>query len=141
MQIGVETSRAVENKRVYVVHSDEIFRAALQFMLHDENEAHEVTSLQEAYAKSADRKVDLILLDMSIVRSGGASVLREIAQRIPGAKVLLVAETANDPLAIACLGSGANDVLALPLKVEAVRRKANALLGRGATPVSLKVLG
>ena len=38
MQIGVETSKAVENKRVFVVDSDEITRAALQFMLHDENE-------------------------------------------------------------------------------------------------------
>jgi len=141
MQIGVETSRAVENKRVYVVHTDEIFRAALQFMLHDENEAHEVTSLAEAYAKSVGRKVDLILLDMAIVRQEGQGVLRELNRRVPGAKVLLVAESANDPLVQACLGSGADDVLSHPLKVEPVRRKANALLGRSATPVSLKVLG
>ena len=42
MQIGVETSRAVENKRIFVVDDDEIIRAALQFMLHDEYETHEV---------------------------------------------------------------------------------------------------
>ena len=113
MQIGVETSRAVENKRVLVVHLDEIFRAALQFMLHDENEAHEVATLQDAYAMSANRKVDL---------------------------VLLVAKDPNDPLAQACLASGANDILTHPLRVEPVRRKANALLGRAASPVSLKVL-
>ena len=49
MQIGVETSRAVENKRIFVVDDDEIIRAALQFMLHDEYETHEVASLAEAF--------------------------------------------------------------------------------------------
>ena len=139
MQIGVETSRAVENKRVYVVHLDEIFRAALQFMLHDENEAHEVASLQDAYVKSADRKVDLILLDLAIVRQQGVTVLHELTERIPGAKILLVAEGADDPLAPTCLTAGASDILTLPLRIETVRRNANALLGRP-TPVSLKVL-
>ncbi len=43
MQIGVETSRAVENKRVFLVSDDEITRAALQFMLHDEFEAHDLS--------------------------------------------------------------------------------------------------
>ena len=139
MQIGVETSRAVENKRVLVVHLDEIFRAALQFMLHDENEAHEVATLQDAYAMSGSRKVDLVLLDLTIVQQEGPAVLQEIQQKIPGAKILLVAKDPNDPLAKACLASGANDILTHPLRVEPVRRKANALLGRSA-PVSLKVL-
>src|SRR6266545_848934 len=36
MQIGVETSKAVDQRRVFVIDEDEITRAALQFMLHDE---------------------------------------------------------------------------------------------------------
>jgi hypothetical protein len=36
MQIGVETSKAVDQRRVFVVDDDEVTRAALQFMLHDE---------------------------------------------------------------------------------------------------------
>src|SRR6185369_4620713 len=36
MQIGLETSKAVDQRRVFVIDDDEITRAALQFMLHDE---------------------------------------------------------------------------------------------------------
>ncbi len=42
MQIGVDSQRAVENKRIYVIDDDEVTRAALQFMLHDENVRGEV---------------------------------------------------------------------------------------------------
>ena len=42
MQIGVETSKAVDQRRVFVIDEDEITRAALQFMLHDEIETHEL---------------------------------------------------------------------------------------------------
>jgi KaiC/GvpD/RAD55 family RecA-like ATPase len=51
MQIGVEISRAIENKRIFVIDSDEITRAVLQFMLHDENETHELASVEDAIAK------------------------------------------------------------------------------------------
>ena len=71
MQIGVETSRAVENKRVFVIDSDEIDRAVLQFMLHDENETHELASLVAAFAKARDWKPDLVLVGLGIVRESG----------------------------------------------------------------------
>ena len=79
MQIGVETSRAVENKRIFVVDSDEVVRAALQFILHDENEAHELASLKEAFAIRAGRHVDLVLLGSGIVREKGFGVFTLIA--------------------------------------------------------------
>ena len=50
MQIGVETSKAVDQRRIFVVDEDEITRAALQFMLHDEIETHELASLDAAIA-------------------------------------------------------------------------------------------
>ena len=51
MQIGVETSKAVDQRRVFVVDEDEITRAALQFMLQDEIETHELASPVEAFEK------------------------------------------------------------------------------------------
>lgn len=51
MQIGVETSRVVENKRVFVVDDDEITRAVRQFMPQDESETHDLQSLGDAYKK------------------------------------------------------------------------------------------
>jgi CheY-like chemotaxis protein len=140
MQIGVETSRAVDNKRVFVVDTDEINRAVLQFILHDENETHELASLDAALAKARDWKPDVMLLGLGIVQEKGIGVFSEIASRAPGVKILAVAETASDPLAQACLKSGAHGLLAKPFTVESVRSKVDVMLGRGVTdfiPVAL----
>ena len=73
MQIGVESSRAVENKRVFVIDSDEITRAVLQFMLHDENETHEIASVALAYEEAREWLPDVILLGMPIVLARGVA--------------------------------------------------------------------
>jgi DNA-binding response OmpR family regulator len=135
MQIGVESARAVENKRIFVVESDEIIRSALQFMLHDENETHEMANLDQAYAKAVDWKPDLILLGLDIVRDKGIDLLAEVAACLPGAGIMLVADTPNDPLVQTCLAAGATDVLAKPITIEAVRHKVDVALGRHKPPL------
>jgi CheY-like chemotaxis protein len=140
MQIGVESSRAVENKRVFVVDSDEITRAVLQFMLHDENETHEIASVAEAYDKAVDWRPDVILLGMPIVASQGVGVVSEIRARIPGVKIAIVADSSADASAQSCLKQGAQSLLVKPLTIESVRRKVDILLGRRtslAIPVQL----
>lgn len=141
MQIGVEVSRAVENKRIFVIMADEIIRSALQFMLHDENETHELASLEQAYAKGVDWKPDLVLLGLDIVEQAGPGVLADIQKNLPGAKILIVADAASQPLAQACVKSGAQDVLVKPLTIEGVRHKVDVLLGRKKLPmISLGML-
>ncbi len=135
MQIGVESSKAVENKRIFVVDNDEIVRAALQFMLHDENETHELANLEQAYAKGVNWKPDLVLLGLGIVEAEGTGVLARIAEKLPAAKILVVAESYNHPLAQACLEAGANDILPKPLTIESVRHKVDVLLGRKKVPL------
>lgn len=130
MQIGVETSKAVDNKRVFVVDTDEITRAALQFMLHDENETHELGSLEAAVQKGANWKPDLLLLGLGVVRERGTEVLAAIKAQLPGVKILLVAETAEDPLEARCLAAGADGVLRKPLTIEAARKAVDRMLGR-----------
>ena len=76
MQIGVETSTAVDNKRIFVVDENEIMRAAVQFMLHDENETHEAPSLEWAYDKARDWPPDLIILAEALVRERGSGLLK-----------------------------------------------------------------
>lgn len=133
MQIGVESSRSVENKRIFVVDSNEIDRAVLQFMLQDENETHELATLDAALTKARDWKPDLILLGLSLVSEGGADVLGEMASVLPGVRILIVTEDAADSLAQACLKSGAHGLLVKPFTVESVRHKVDLLLGRGIT--------
>ena len=130
MQIGVETSRAVENKRVFVVDDDDITRTVLQFMLQDDNETHDLLSLADAYAKSWQGLPNLLLLGLSVVEAEGPALLTEIAVRWPGTRILLIAEPGQDAAAEPYLKAGAHGVLGKPFTVEAVRRKVDAQLGR-----------
>lgn len=145
MQIGVEASRAVENKRIFVVEQDEVTRAALQFMLHDENETHEVRDLETAYRKGRSSRPDLILLGVSIVRERGLKTLEEIKNVLPGVKLILVGGADEGPAPDSALRAGADDVLVKPLRIEAVREKVDRHLGRkrppgGGAEIPLRIL-
>jgi DNA-binding NtrC family response regulator len=130
MQIGVETSRAVENRRIFIIHQDEILRAALQFMLHDENEAHEIPDVDTALARAGTRLVDLVILDADIPRTVGIQTLYDIRQRMPQAKILMVADSVNDPFAELCVSRGAVGTVGKPLRLEQVRYAVDKALGR-----------
>jgi CheY-like chemotaxis protein len=131
MQIGVEMSKALENKRVFIVDDNEIIRAALQFMLHDEFEAHEVASTAIAFEKAKTQPPDLILLSESLPKAEGMELLARFHQEAPQAKILIVVEANNNAYGKECVAAGAHGFIAKPLKVEFVRQKADAMLGRG----------
>jgi DNA-binding NtrC family response regulator len=132
MQIGVETTKAVDQRRVFVLDEDEIVRAALQFMLHDEIETHEIASIQEAYDKGVGwLKPDVILLGACFLKSNGASILKELAERFDGVRILIVCDKADEALAVDAMKSGAHGTLVKPLTIENVRQKVDTVLGRG----------
>ncbi|HZU63282.1 MAG TPA: response regulator [Novosphingobium sp.] len=131
MQIGVETEKAVDQRRIFVVDDDEITRAALQFMLHDEIETHELPDLASAYAKASDWLMpDLVILGIGLVKAGGTRIIADIADRFPRARVLLATGREDEPLALAALAAGAHGALVKPLRIEAVRQKVDTILGR-----------
>lgn len=130
MQIGVDSAMAVDNRRLFVVDNDDITRMALQFMLHDENETHDLPSLEAAFEKSIDWKPDMLLLGLEVVREKGIGILATIKSRMTGVKILLVADSENDSLVLSCLESGADGLLLKPLTIEATRKKVDGLLGR-----------
>ena len=132
MQIGVETSKAVDQRRVFVVDDDEITRAALQFMLHDEIETHELASPEEAYAKGVDwLKPHVLLLGVSFLKNRGVELIRELAARFPGARVLIVCDRSDEAIAIEGMKAGAHGTIIKPLTLESVRKKVDTILGRG----------
>jgi CheY-like chemotaxis protein len=130
VQIGVEASRAVDNKRVFVVDSDESTCAALQSMLHDETKTHELTRAEQVFTNGADRTPDLVLLGLAIVREKSTTAIGGIVARLPTLKVLPITDRAEDPLVRACLEANAHGLLAKPLSVESVRRQVDRLLSR-----------
>jgi hypothetical protein len=99
-------------------------RGAIQFMLHDENETHELATVAGPFAKLAGWNVDPVVL--------------EIARGIPNTKVLLVAERAGDTNGWRTFAVAG--VLAKPLTFESVRHTVNTLLGRGPGFTPLRIL-
>lgn len=143
MQIGVETSKAVDQRRVFVVDEDEVTRAALQFMLHDEIETHELASPEEAYEKASDWvKPHVVLLGVSFLKTRGVSLIKDMTTRFPGVRVLIVTEKSDEATAVDGLKNGAHGALVKPLTLEAVRMKVDTILGRagGAPIVQLGVM-
>ena len=131
MQIGVETAKAVDQRRVFVVDEDEITRAALQFMLQDEIETHELGTLTEAYEKGVGwLKPDVVLLGVSFLKSQGAGLVKEIAGKFDGVRILIVCEKADETTAVDGIKAGAHGALVKPLTLEAVRKKVDTVLGR-----------
>lgn len=140
MQIGVETEKALDNKRLFVVANDDITRMALQFMLHDENETHDLPTLEAAFDKGIEWKPDLLLLGIDVVAERGLDVLPLIRSRLAGAKILLVADSRDDPLVAPCQSAGIDGLLVKPLRVEDARRKVDGLVGRKRAPIPIHAL-
>ena len=130
MQIGVDSARAVENKRVFVIDSDDVTSMALQFMLADECEAHVLPSVPAALDKGRDWPPQLILLGAGILAIEGGDTVNRLQAQLDGVKILIVCDSSDDPFVQDALARGASATLLRPLKLETVRRKVDAQLGR-----------
>ena len=132
MQIGVETSKAVDQRRVFVVDEDEITRAALQFMLHDEIETHELATPEEAYEKGTGWLVPhVILLGVSLLQTRGDGLIAEMKAKFPDVRILIVTDKASEAVAVGGLKAGAHGAVVKPPAPEAVRKKGDTVPGRG----------
>ncbi len=139
MQIGVESQRAVENRRVFVIDGDDVVSAGLQFMLADEMETHVFATPAEALAKAIAWPPELAIVGISVLEQEGAAVVTRLRDAMPGLRILIVCFDADEPLVKDALELGANSSLLRPLKLENVRRKVDAQLGRRA-PLAIPVI-
>lgn len=137
MQIGVEMSKAIDNKRVFVVDRDEITRAALQFMLHDENETHEFADLASALAKAEAWRPDLLILNAALVLAAAPDLIADLKARIAGLNVLVTIEAGTTD-ARTLRRAGADGVLHKPLTVEKVRMAVDVALGRRRATIAIQ---
>lgn len=139
MQIGVDTQRSVENKRVFVIENDEINSMALQFILADENETHTLPKIEAAITKAREWPPHLVLLGLGLVRAEGTALIGQLKTSMNSVKILLVCDSADDALVKDALAQGADGTLLTPLTIEGVRRKVNSALGR-AVPIGIPVV-
>lgn len=132
MQIGVETSKAVDQRRVFVIDEDEITRAVLQFMLQDEIETHEHANPEDARQSTNEwLRPDVILLGATFLAARGTGLIAELASSFPGVRIIVVHNPDDENLALEGMKAGAHGTLGKPLRVETVRRKVDTILGRG----------
>ncbi|NMG43855.1 response regulator [Aromatoleum toluvorans] len=139
MQIGVESGRAVENKRIFVIDDDEVSGIALQFMLADENETHVFGELDAALDKASAWPPQLILLGHGLCRGGEAALIARIRAHLAGVKIVLVCDAGSAPELATLRGFGADGLLTRPLELATVRRKVDAQLGRR-TPLGIPLV-
>lgn len=120
MQIGVDSQRSVDNRRVFVLDGDDIVRTVLQFMLADEYETHELPDLEAALAKGEDWPPHVLLLGEPYLSQAGLSA--QLRAAWPGLRILAILEAPGSAPA------GTDGVLAKPLKLEAVRAAVDSAL-------------
>jgi DNA-binding response OmpR family regulator len=130
MPIDLVPFPSEEEDIIFVVEGDEVIQSALHFILDDQNETHSFATLDLAYAKAADVTPDLVLLGIDFLKNDGEGAVAGIARRLPGAKILIVANSVNDPLALKALKWGAHDVLGKPISFDSVHRRVDGLLRR-----------
>jgi DNA-binding NarL/FixJ family response regulator len=130
MPIDLKPLLSEQDVIIFVVEGDEVVRSALHFILDDQNETHSFANLDQAFAKAADRAPNIVLLGIGFVQNNGETALAEIKIRLPDTKILIVANSVNDPIARASLRWGVHDVLGRPISFDSVRGKVDALLDR-----------
>jgi len=140
MQIGVDTQRAVETKRAFIIDSDDVAATALQFMLADELEVNVLGSSAEALARAQGLTLDLILLGTGVMDAEGAQVVSDLRAALPDVP-LIVFGPAGDAGVAQALAQGARSAIVRPFKLEAVRQRVNAQIGRRAVLTIPVVLG
>ncbi|MGE4531621.1 MAG: response regulator [Acidithiobacillus sp.] len=126
MQIGVDCNLAVGNRRIFVLDTDEIGRMAVQFMLHDEYETHDIASIQAAVVKAQDWPPDLIIIGDALLDEGGLTV-EMVSEQFPKARLMLVVGEARSALSQPVTSKGFV-FLHKPLRLEDVRAKVAAVL-------------
>ncbi len=141
MQIGVDTQRAVETKRAFIIDSDDVSSMALQFMLADELEVNVFATSAEAIARArGSAALNVILLGASVIEAEGPSVVSELLAVLPGVPIVAFGLDGDAGVAQA-LKLGARSSITRPFTVEVVRQKVNAQIGRRAVLAIPVVLG
>jgi DNA-binding response OmpR family regulator len=137
MPIDLVAFPSGEDDVIFVVESDEVIRSALHFILDDRNETHSFATLDLAYAGANDVAPQLMLLGIDFLQDDGEGAVAGIARRLPAAKILIVADSVNDPLALKALRWGAHGVLGKPISFDSVRGRVDGLLQRQNVSVSM----
>jgi two-component system phosphate regulon response regulator PhoB len=135
---GAEVPIAAGRPLVLVVEDEAALLTMLRYNLERAGfRVEEATDGQEAVARIAEEKPDLVLLDWMLPAMSGIEVCRQIRRRHASRDLPVIMLTARteDADAVRALNTGADDYITKPFSIEALLARVRALLRRAA-PVS-----
>lgn len=124
---------------ILVVDDDPGLREALHLILDDDYEVIDAADVDEALAALESRKIDLILLDLILVRGDGFEVLKYRREEHKSIPVIVLSGLNNSWTATTAARMGAVDYLTKPFDEEDLREMIrDALAAQAATPVATR---
>jgi len=100
-------------KKYTIVIADDhtLFREGLRALLSAHEDLHvlgEAENGQEALRTVAERRPDLLLMDLSMPKMGGLDAIKEVKRREPRTKVLVLTIHGTEEFVLEALGAGAS---------------------------------
>ncbi|MBQ3811646.1 MAG: response regulator transcription factor [Kiritimatiellae bacterium] len=118
---------------ILLAEDDATLRKALVLALRSEGyEARACKDGAEALAAYAERRPDLLLLDVMMPRRSGYDVCAEIRRTDPQVPVIFLTAKSGDDDQVLGLGLGADDFIAKPVKLDVLFARIAAVLKRTA---------
>ncbi len=124
---------------IMVVEDDAAIATMLRYNLEKSGfRVEEAVDGQEAIARIAETKPDLVLLDWMLPMMSGIEVCRQIRRRPETRElpVIMVTARAEDQDSVRGLNTGADDYITKPFSVDALLARVRALLRRSNTVVA-----
>jgi len=116
--------------RVFVIEADQVIRSALGYILSESYEIFTFSATADALSKPAPFVPDVVLVGVGLLADKGAETMAAIAGKLGWPGVIVVADSARAPLALACLRQGADAVIAKPITHDGVSSAVEAVLAR-----------
>jgi DNA-binding NarL/FixJ family response regulator len=116
--------------RVFVIEADQVIRSALGYILSESYETFTFSAMADALSRPAPFAPDVVLVGISLLADKGAETVATLAGRLNRPGVIVVADSAKAPLALACLRQGAEAIIAKPITHDGVSSAVEALLTR-----------
>jgi CheY-like chemotaxis protein len=133
MQFETEFYTTGDRPTVVVIESEQVVRSALHYILRGRYWTRAFATLDDAVGSSAETP-DVVLLGIAFLQSQGNTVLANLGEQFPDAKILLVAERTSDPLARASLETGAHGIVSKPISFDTVCGAVDAVLAAPILP-------
>lgn len=97
-----------------------------------------VTTGEQAVARAAEHRLDLIVLDLGLPGIGGLEVIRRIRAFLPTTAILVLSAHGDDETKVAALDLGADDYVSKPFSMPELLARIRASLRHGERGVGLE---